>query len=218
MGQPNFRVLSAQKLKRNDVRLIQCYKDSDDDVLQDRKSKHTIKLTEEGPKDKKILVMETIPCDLRSKRTIVKDICEDILRKNRTPMVLTLDDDAKLKNIPVHSKNLMLSFEKEEKVAMMIFNEAKCSDEKRSRLYVRRLGYCNSMLLPRMIKDKDFGNLPKLISLNEDNPVNDAAKFKKKAHERVPTSISMGKPCWFRVFVDGYGGGSSMGCESYEGP
>ncbi len=160
LGQPNFRVLSTQKLKKNGVRLIQCYKDSDDDVLQDRKSKHTIKLTEEGPKDKKILVMETIPCDLRSKRAIVKDICEDILRKNRTTMVLTLDDDAKLKNIQVHSKNLMLSFKKEKKVAMMIFDEAKCSNEERSRLYVRRLGYCNSMLFPRMNKDKDLGNLP----------------------------------------------------------
>jgi hypothetical protein len=132
-------------------------------------------------------------------------------------MVLTLDDDLGVGRVSTNSKNLMLSFDKEKNLAMMIFNEAKCSDEERSRLYVRRLGYCSSLLFPRMIKDKDLGNLPKLIPLNEDNPVNDAAKFKKKPHKRVPTSISMGKPCWFRVFVDGYGGGSSMGCESYEG-
>jgi len=68
-----------------------------------------------------------------------------------------------------------------------------------------------------MMDDPDLGILPKLISLNEDSPINDGAKFKKKTHHRTPNSISMGRPCWFRVYVDGYGGGNSMGCESYEG-
>ena len=217
-GQPNFRVLSAQRLKSNGVRLVQCYKGTDDDVLQDRRSKRTIKLAEEGPKDKKILVLETIPCDLGNRKIFVKEICEGIVRKNRTALVPDLDLDKHLSGIRTRAKSMMLSFEARKKqVATMIFNEAKCSDEERSRLYVRRLGYCNSMLFPRMIKDKDIGDLPKLIPLNEDNPVNDSAKFKKKTHKRVPASISMDKPCWFRVFVDGYGGGGSMGCESYEG-
>jgi len=36
-----------------------------------------------------------------------------------------------------------------EKATMMIFNEAKITDEERSRLYVRRLGYCNSSLFKK---------------------------------------------------------------------
>ncbi len=58
--QPNFRVMSTQRLKAHGVRLVQCFKGSEDDVLQDRTSKAIIKLSEEGPKDKKILVLDTI--------------------------------------------------------------------------------------------------------------------------------------------------------------
>ena len=68
-----------------------------------------------------------------------------------------------------------------------------------------------------MVKDPDIGYLPNLIPLNEDNPINDAAKYKKQSHVRTPSEISMTRKCWARVYVDGYGGGSSMGCESYEG-
>ena len=111
----------------------------------------------------------------------------------------------------------LIASQKEKNVSMLIFNEAKCTDEERSRLYVRRLGFCSSNLFPKMMKDPDIGYLPKLIPLNEDNPISDAAKFKKKSHVRTPTEISMTKKCWAKVYVDGYGGGSSMGCESYEG-
>ena len=41
----------------------------------------------------------------------------------------------------------------------------------------RRFGYCNSALLPRMYGDDNFGDLPKMISLNEDNAILDEAKF-----------------------------------------
>ena len=68
--------------------------------------------------------------------------------------------------------------------SVMAFNIAKISDEERSRLYCRRFGYCNSQLLKKMSDDADFGELPKLITLNEDNAIMDAAKFKKKAHQR----------------------------------
>jgi hypothetical protein len=45
----------------------------------------------------------------------------------------------------------------------------------------------------------------------------DLTKFKKKAHTRTDPDISMGKPPWWKVYYDGYGGGKSMGAESYEG-
>jgi hypothetical protein len=61
--------------------------------------------------------------------------------------------------------------------SIMAFNLAKVSDEDRSRVYCRRLGYCNSSLLPRLCADEDNGTLPKLVSLNEYNAILDQAKF-----------------------------------------
>ena len=216
--QPNFRVMSAQRLKAHGVRLVQCFNNTENDVLQDRKTHHIVELSEEGPKDKKILVLETVPCDLRHKRVMLKVICDDIKRGNTTALITHLDfgygeaiDD---KN---RSDTLMASSKNKGPTTTLMFNEAKVSDEERSRLYVRRLGYCNSDLFKRMTSDSDFGVLPKLVPLNEDSPINDAAKFRKKTHKRIPTSISMGRPCWWRAYVDGYGGGNSMGAESYEG-
>jgi hypothetical protein len=66
-GQPNFRVLSVQRLKSNGVRSVGCLKSSNNDVLQDKKTKYTVTLSEEGPTDRKILVLETVPCPTFSK-------------------------------------------------------------------------------------------------------------------------------------------------------
>ncbi len=78
--------------------------------------------------------------------------------------------------------------------AVLAFNLAKVTDEERSRLFCRRMGYCKTQLLKKMSEDKDFGELPKLISLNEDNAILDAAKFKKKPHLRNDPELSMGRP------------------------
>ena len=56
-NQPRFRVLAMQKLKALRVRMADCHQ-GDTDVLMDRRSGHVIELTEEGPPNKKILVME----------------------------------------------------------------------------------------------------------------------------------------------------------------
>ncbi len=61
--------------------------------------------------------------------------------------------------------------------SVLAFNIAKLTDVERSRLMCRRFGYCNSALLPRMCGDDNFGDLPKMISLNEDNAILDEAKF-----------------------------------------
>ena len=76
----------------------------------------------------------------------------------------------------------MMTTRKVNQCTALIFNEANATVEERSRLYVRSLGYCSSKLFKRMTGDPDLGNLPKLVELNEDNPVNDGAKFKKKMH------------------------------------
>jgi hypothetical protein len=88
----------------------------------------------------------------------------------------------------------------------MAFNLAEVSDEEKTRVYCRRFGYCNPLLLKKMNEDENFGKLPKLIDLNEDNAIMDAAKFRKKPHHRNDPELSMGRPPWFRVYVDGTGG------------
>ncbi len=60
--QPNFRVMSTQRLKMHGFRSVGCFKGTETDVLQDRTSKETIELSEEGPEGKKILVLETSKC------------------------------------------------------------------------------------------------------------------------------------------------------------
>jgi hypothetical protein len=62
--QPNFRVMSTQRLKVHGVRVVGCFKGTETDVLQDRTSKKIVELAEEGPKDKKILVLNTMPCPM----------------------------------------------------------------------------------------------------------------------------------------------------------
>jgi hypothetical protein len=44
-----------------------------------------------------------------------------------------------------------------------------------------------------MSDDSDFGEVPKLISLNEDNAIQNAVKFKKKAHCRNDVKLSQGR-------------------------
>ncbi len=58
------------------------------------------------------------------------------------------------------------------------------------------MGYCNTNLLKKMSEDIDFGELSKLINLNEDNAIMDAPKFKKKPHNRNDPELSMGRPPW----------------------
>jgi hypothetical protein len=220
VNQPNFRVMSTQRLKMNGVRLVGCFKGTEIDVLQDRLTKRTIELSEEGPTDKKILVLNTVKLPEFGNRAEIKKIVDDIRKRNRSAMVVEMEDisaegeaivDEELQSVLTNLQDDVFPD------SVMAFNVAKLSEEDRSRLFCRRLGYCNSNLLPRLCGDEDNGELPKLISLNEDNAILDQAKFKKKTHQRTDTDHSQGRPPWFRVYVDGAGGGKSMGCESYEG-
>ena len=218
--QPNFRVMATQRLKSCGVRIVGCFKDTDKDVLQDRKSKHVIKLDDEGPPDKTILILRTLKVPRLPVTNILKQLVKDIKAGNRTAMVTKLSDaDNCVESVPVVDKdqtsNLMNCFH--DLTPMLIFNVAKCSIEERSRLFARRLGYCDSNSLVRMCKDPDFGELPEFCQLNEDNPVKDAAKYRKLTHHRSDPKYSMNFRCWERTFVDGYGGGQSMGHVSYEG-
>jgi hypothetical protein len=184
--QPNFRVMSTQRLKLHGVRLVGCFDDTEVDVLQDRVSKRTINLSEDGPKGNKILVVETIACQPFHNLSQMREIVKEIRKRNRSAM-LVIEDDKKVQSGKPDP-------DEEVDIGIMAFNIAKCNDEERSRLYSRRFGYCNPELLLRMNKDDDYGNLPKFGKINEDNHVMDLTKFKKKAHTRNDPDISMGRP------------------------
>ena len=218
-GQPNFRVLATQRLKSLGVRCVGCFNDTDDDVLQDRVSGRTIKLTEEGQANKSILVLSTQKVPKVPITNVFRQIVADIAKGNRTSLVTSLSDDKSPDADQSSSKPVNKAQRKvrHDGNKVLLFNVAKCSVEERSRLYVRRFGYCDSNLLTRMCKDPDFGELPNLCVLNEDNPVKDASKFRKLTHHRTDPAISQRFPCWGRTYVDGYGGGQSMGEESYDG-
>jgi hypothetical protein len=92
--QPNFRVLSTQRLKMNGVRIVGCFKGTEIDVLQDRLTKKTIHLAEEGPKDKKILVVNTVKCPIFPCKAEIKQIVDDIRKRNRSAMVNDMVDSS----------------------------------------------------------------------------------------------------------------------------
>jgi hypothetical protein len=185
-GQPNFRVMSTQRLKMNGLRLVQCYNDTNVDVIQDRLTKKTIDLSEEGPEGTRILVVDTLPCHLFQNLSKMKSIVNHIRKRNRSAMVIVDENVREVMEAIGNEKE-----EHEEKdLKIVAFNGAKCTDEERSRLFSRRFGYCNPDLLVKMNEDKDFGILPKFVSLNEDNFVMDCAKFHKKPHRRRDPEIA----------------------------
>ena len=68
-----------------------------------------------------------------------------------------------------------------------------------------------------MRKMPEYSKMPKLCALNEDYTVMDEAKFRSKSYHRKGPEHLQSLPCWYRVYVDGYGGGESLGGKSYEG-
>jgi hypothetical protein len=92
-------------------------------------------------------VLETVPCDLKNKRVMLKTICDDIQKGNRTAMIPELSYSDGVKRFKLNDDGSLRDPNgKVGDVTAMIFNEAKLNDHERSRLYVRRLGYCNSEL------------------------------------------------------------------------
>jgi hypothetical protein len=158
-------------------------------------------------------------CPVFANMKRIKATVEDIKKRNRSAMVHDFDMDEGMDNAINKDVAAAICELDHGKVpdSVMAFNLAQVSDEERTRVYCRRFGYCNPLLLKKMSEDENFGKLPKLIDLNEDNAIMNAAKFRKKPHHRNDPELSMGRPPWFRVYVDGTGGGMSMGSESYEG-
>ena len=81
--QQNFRVMSAQRLKSYGVSLVQCFKGTNDDVLQDRKSKEVLHLADEGPQGKSILVIQTSKISSLPNKKQVSIIAANIRKGNQ---------------------------------------------------------------------------------------------------------------------------------------
>jgi hypothetical protein len=221
--QPIFRLFSTQRLKALGVRMVQCFDGTEVDVIQDRRTGKTVSLSEDGPKDKTILVLSTVQIPRIEITPCIRRLVKEIQNGRKTAMLEDLSAIDNLSGTLIAAssdttKSLVSSLATPyHETPIMAFNIAKCTIEERSRLFVRRFGCCDSNLLVRMSSDPDFGDVPKLCALNEDNVLKDAAKFRKQSHTRIDPEISQRLPTWWRVYADAYGGGQSMGVESYEG-
>ena len=76
-------------------------------------------------------------------------------------------------------------------IQILLMNEAKLTDEERSRLYCRRFGYVDTNIFKRMAMKNEFNGLPKLIPLNEDNMIADLSKFKRSSFNRNDPANTM---------------------------
>ena len=99
----------------------------------------------------------------------------------------------------------------------IVRSEAKLSTAERSRLYCRRLGYCDTNLFQKIQKMPEYSTMPKLCALNEVSKDIDEAKFRPKSYHRKGPEYLQSLLRWHRAYVDGGGGGGSLGGESYEG-
>ena len=231
-GQPKFRIISMLRFKALGVRLVSCFKNTEADVLQCRKTSHDIKLSAEGHVDhnglpRKILIMPTKPCPKVPVTNKIKRLVRDVLTGKRSAMITNdlIRESDKPQDWPTHGmalsglviSMLLASVVNTIKVSSMVFNEAKLDENSRSRLYSRKFGCCDTSLFERMNKMEEHGDFPKMCALNEDSLVQVEAKFKRKPYTKNDPAIKMNLPCWHRTYVDGYGGGDSLGGESYEG-
>ncbi len=118
-------------------------------MIQDRISGHTIKLDDEGPENKSILVLNTIKVGKIPLTVALKQLVKDIKAGSKTAIIRgPTDADLSGGATPIIIKDdtsaLINCFQ--DKTKVLLFNVAKCTVEERSRLYVRRFGYCDRTL------------------------------------------------------------------------
>ena len=222
----NFRVSSAQLQKARGLRIIGG-KFKEPDVLECVRSNRKLDMA----------TVDNIMClDTKGEAREIVDspafrkVVDDIRLEKRSPLVnlspyLPSRDSrenaakmTKMNGASFLGKLLFLStVVMTMNASCMVFNEARASPEERTRLWVRRFAYCDPARIGRMGSMPEYGDFPRLPTLNEDNVVGDAAKFKRAPFSPNDPAITMACPPWWRVYVDGYGGQKSLGGDSYEG-
>jgi hypothetical protein len=111
-------------------------------MLQDRKSKEVLHLSDEGPPGKSILVVKTVKISALPNKLRVRTIADNIRKGNQSSMLSTIDDDNDDDNPRMNEAEKVMMSKLTDKtkfdLSIMAFNIAKLSEEERSRLYVRR--------------------------------------------------------------------------------
>ena len=217
-----FRIGSERQMKKRGIRVI-AGKFAEVDKLECVRSGTTIDLEDKD----NILVFET-----KGKANEINDsprfrtLVEEIESGVRSPLVNLTEFLEKGKGgervnkiapDSFFSKSLLATTQTTRVVSCMLMNEAKLTRVERSRLWCRRLAYCSTDMFPRMASMPEYGDMPDICQLNEDNLVGDLAKFKRSKYAKNDPEVTMDCPPWWRVMCDGYGGQQSLGGESYEG-
>ena len=143
-------MLAIQKLKTLGVRVVGCHR-GDTDVLMDRRNENVIELAEEGPPNKKVLVMETQPIHPMPHSRNIKELVKDAESGKRTAMITEFNVDELKANHPRYSGVSMLfaflsvvtallallstTTMDSLRTTTMVLSEAKLSIVERSRLY-----------------------------------------------------------------------------------
>ena len=173
MKKRGLRVIAG---KFDEIDKLECVRSG---VTIDMKDKDDILVVETSGKANEI-------CDSPQFRTLVEEI-ESGVRSPLVDLTEFLVEGEKETNVSrlapdsFLSKCLLAMQRKPKRVvSILLMNEAKLTKVERSRLWCRRLAYCSTDLFPRMASMPEYGDMPDVCQLNEDNLVGDVAKFKRE--------------------------------------
>jgi len=185
-----FRILGQQRMKKLGVCAIQDYDDAGTDILKCKRSGSILPLTEGSG----LLLIRTFQYrpDANLKQQLQKYVV-DLKSKNKfLPHVVDLD------------------YLQQESKTVLILNEGKLKKDKYERLLHWRLGHTNSKALQSM-------DLIEKSHLNENCFCCNEAKFKRAPFPKNEGAfVAVAEPYW-RLYIDGFGGQKSLGCESLDG-
>lgn len=223
-----FRLASERILKKKGVRVVNGAYD-DADRLECVRSGRTVPLLSKN----NLLVLRTTgkakdiadtPEFRKQVQKIEDGVCSPLL--DLTPFLRTTSGVAQKREYNHENQkesdlqSILLALKQTDSFKMksvMTLNEARLQRDELSRLWCRRLGHVSTDIFPKMRSMPEYGDMPNLVVLNEDNRVGDLAKFKRQAFPKNDPEVTMNCPPWWRVYCDGYGGQKSLGTESYEG-
>jgi hypothetical protein len=185
-----FRILGQQKMKKKGITLIQDYDDEGTDILKCKRSGTVLPL-EEG---QGILLLRTFRHkpneELKQK---LNDYVGNLLKGN---------------NLLPHVIDLEALKDGDETV--LIMNEGKLRNENYERLLHWRFGHCSTQVLKAM-------DLIETSYLNEDCYCCNKGKFKRQPFPKNEGAMVAVAEPFFRIYLDGFGGQRSLGCDSLEG-
>ncbi len=102
-------------------------------MLQDRKSREVLHLSDEGPPGKSILVVQTVKISALPNKLRVRTIADNIRKVNQSSMLSTIDEDSDEDNPLMNKADKIMMSKLTEKtkfdLSIMAFNIAKLNEE-----------------------------------------------------------------------------------------